>query len=151
MIVNFYKCSDTPNVANKTITDAVSKTNVHPVHPCNILQPTLEIDANTSLYSYNYAYIQDFSRYYFMSPPTLTTGGKMIVQLSVDVLKTYISDMANCDCIVLRNERVPTLVPDNQLPIDVNNFFIQGIDFADTPFTNTPQSDSDKPYILITR
>jgi hypothetical protein len=151
MVVNFYKCGDAPNVAHKTLTGAITRTNVHPVHPCNLLQPVLEIDRDTTLYNYNYAYILDFEKYYFMSPPTLTTGGKMIIQLSVDVLTTFINDVSNCDAIVLRNENAPTLVPDSQLPIDVNQYFVQGIDFASTPFTNIPQSESDKPYILITR
>lgn len=151
MIVKFYKTEDAPNVVDKSLSSEVVKSNVHPVQPCNILQPTLEIDANTSLYDYNYAYIPDFVRYYYMSAPTLTTGGKMIVQLSVDVLKTYDDSIRLCNATILRNESVPTLVPDDKLPIDSNRYFVQGIDFGQTPFSNTPQSESDKPYILITR
>lgn len=151
MVVKFYKTEDAPNVVNKVLSNEIVKSNVHPVHPCNILQPTLEIDANTTLYTYNYAYIPDFGRYYYMSAPTLTTGGKMIVQLSVDVLKTYVADIRSCSATILRTESVPTLVPDDKLPIDSNRYFVQGIDFDQTPFTNVPQSESDKPYILITR
>lgn len=151
MVIQFFKTEDAPNVVDKTLTGEILKSNVHPVHPCSILQPTLEIDANTVLYSYNYAYIPDFGKYYFMSPPTLTTGGKMIVQLSVDVLTTYADSIRQCSATILRTEGAPTLVPDDKLPIDSNRYFVQGIDFGATPFTNIPQSEDDKPYILITR
>ena len=151
MIVQLLKTEDAPNVVDKIVSGEIIKTNVHPVHPCSILQPTLEIDANTTLYEYNYAYIPDFGRYYYMSAPTLTTGGKMIVQLSVDVLKTYANSIRMCSATILRTEGAPTLVPDDKLPIDSNRYFVQGIDFGATPFTNIPQSESDKPYILITR
>lgn len=152
MTVKFYKTENAPNVVNKVLTDEVSKTNVHPVHPCSILQPTLEIDANTSLYSYNYAYIPDFDRSYFMSAPTLTTGGKMIVQLNVDVLKTYANSIRQCYATILRNERVPVnACIDNKLPVDANKFYTEGIKFDATPFKLTAQTLGQKPYILIVR
>ena len=150
MIVKFYKTEDAPNVVDKVISNEVSKSNVHPVHPCNILQPTLEIDTSTALYDYNYAYIPDFGKYYFMSPPTLTTGGKMIVQLSVDALKTYADSIRQCNATILRNERVPVnSCVDSKLPVDTSKFYTEGIKFPNTKFTN--QYGVGFPYILIVR
>lgn len=152
MIVKFYKSENAPNDADKVLSGEITKNNVHPVHPCNILQPTLEIDTSTALYSYNYAYIPDFGKYYFMSPPTLTTGGKMIVQLNVDVLKTYADSIRQCPATILRNERVPVnACIDSKLPVDANKFYTEGIKFTSTPFKLTAQTLGQKPYILIVR
>lgn len=80
--------------------------NMNPVSETNILNPTFTVDYDESLLSYNYAYItfDNIKRYYFVSPPEIIQGGRLMFQFNVDVLMT--AGLVNCTGVFTRNERV---------------------------------------------
>ena len=131
MTVDFYKTTDAPNVANKTLTDKKSVENVKPFNPCNIDEPSFLMDYDSTLNSYNYCYVSEFGKYYYVSPPTLETGHKMRINCTCDVLKTYYDDICNCVGMITRSESVgaPSEIPDTQLPVNPNNVELKTIPF----------------------
>lgn len=70
---------------------------------CSMLSPTIILDIGTtdSPYSYTYAYIDDFKRFYFINDWTFN-GPTWIATMTVDVLATYKSDILNSTLYVLR-------------------------------------------------
>lgn len=55
---------------------------------CNIIAPRIELTGTGNPSAYNYCYIPDFARYYFVKAWTWAPG-KWIAELSVDVLASY--------------------------------------------------------------
>lgn len=56
--------------------------------PSSILTPVIELDNKIEFKNYTYAYIPDFSRYYFITDIT-ATGLIWVYTLNIDVLATY--------------------------------------------------------------
>lgn len=62
---------------------------MNPVDATNLLSPSFTIDYDASILNANYAVVDDFNhRSYFVSPPTLIKGGRLLFQFSVDVTQT---------------------------------------------------------------
>lgn len=90
-----------------------------------VINPTIEIDLaiteNPS--QYNYAYIPNFNRYYFIDEWKFA-GRLWIATLSVDVLATYKTEIGNHDLYVLRaSAEYDGRVVDNLYPTKVNSIF----------------------------
>ena len=65
----------------------------------SIINPTILVE-HSNLSVYNYAYIPEFKRYYFVSEMSSVRNGLWRVSLSVDVLESYKTDILNLSCIV---------------------------------------------------
>ena len=74
------------------------------IEPTNILTPEISINigytANPT--SYNYAFMQDFNRYYFVTNWAYNRG-LWIATMSVDVLASWKTDIGNSDKYILRS------------------------------------------------
>ena len=68
-----------------------------------IIKPKVMIEAS-DLRSYDYAYIPEFDRYYFITEKTSYRTGLWIVDMEVDVLETYKNDIKNLHCIIEATE-----------------------------------------------
>lgn len=56
--------------------------------------------------SFNYAYIAEFSRYYFLSEaPICVSANLWELHFHVDVLFTYRQEISNCDALISRQEK----------------------------------------------
>ena len=65
----------------------------------SIINPTILVE-HSNLWVYNYAYIPDFNRYYFVSEITSVRNSLWRVSLKVDVLESFKNDILNLNCIV---------------------------------------------------
>ena len=98
---------------------------------CNILNPQIIIESNITLVRFNYAYIPDFFRYYYVTDIDVvrTDGNKSLyrLSLSVDVLMSYRDEIRKLRVILRRQEnKVTPNIVDTKLPCDVNysiNYF----------------------------
>lgn len=80
-----------------------SSFNVRLKENCSIISPSLLFEADNNVVKYNYAYIPDFNRYYFISSWT-TEGNKLWrADLTVDVLATYRNEIGNSTQYVVRS------------------------------------------------
>ena len=121
MTVVFYTTSDSPIVADKALTTLATKTGT-PTTDININTPVLAFSYDSTIAAANYAYIQDFGKYYFLKTPVLTTDGRMIFTFEVDVLKTYYNSLKQCNATVIRSQSIGSNdVPDSRLPVNPNS------------------------------
>lgn len=70
--------------------------------PISLLTPVIRIEAGTTTPTWNYCYIPDFKRYYYIAEWTHIEG-VWIAQLSCDVLASYKDSIGNQDMYVLRS------------------------------------------------
>lgn len=104
--VKFYTVKDDTIVINKTLGDATTKTGVKIKGDCSVLSPTLVLKYDETLASANYCYIDaPYNRYYYLSPPVLSPGGKMTFMGSVDPLMSWKDDIESLSVIVSRKQR----------------------------------------------
>lgn len=105
MVIKLYKTLDDPKTVNKTLTDELIVSGIAR-DPVNITDPVLEIQAdNTTLAGYNYAYIEDYARYYFVEPQNDSYNLNTLV-LHCDVLKTARPWLLSRLATITRNERL---------------------------------------------
>lgn len=68
-----------------------------------VLNPTVVMDFGNTYPGYNYAYISEFGRYYWINEMTSMGGGLWNVSMSVDVLATYKSAIGAANKYILRS------------------------------------------------
>lgn len=103
MTIQFYKIADMANKINKRIPDTPALTIQGTLKDrCSMLDPVITIQ-NSSVPDYNYAYIPEFNRYYFVSPATNLGAVLWSVTMHVDVLYTYRQQIMTAPCIVAKS------------------------------------------------
>lgn len=125
MNIKLYKCSDDPNKINKTLSN--EKTVACQITMgCPVCSPEIYIDTFVDYSTYNYCYIPDFNRYYFINEMTPQDAQHITLSLGVDVLYTYKDIILNHEFLILRNEnQTDTKIVDNSYPLKVNKQFEQ--------------------------
>lgn len=71
--------------------------------PTSIINPVISIEY-TNPTGFNYIYIQEFGRYYFVNGMSIESDKLIVLSAHVDVLKTYASAIPNFNAVVKRNE-----------------------------------------------
>ena len=98
MQINFYKNSSEKNKIGKSLSSGLTLSgNLR--DECSITSPSILVEA-TSLVDYNYCYIPEFKRYYFISDITSVRNNLWRVSLKCDVLESFKSDILKLSCIV---------------------------------------------------
>lgn len=99
----FYKISNVNNKVNKTLPDTPDLTLEGTLRDaCDILNPVIKIE-KSGVPDYNYVYIPEFGRYYFMAPAKSIHNNIWEVSLHVDVLYTYRQQILTAPCIVAKS------------------------------------------------
>ena len=98
MQINFYKNSSEKNKIGKYLSSELTL-NGNLRDECSITSPSILVEA-TSLVDYNYCYIPEFKRYYFISDITSVRNNLWRVSLKCDVLESFKKDILNLSCIV---------------------------------------------------
>lgn len=109
----------------------------------NIINPVILIELN-EINNYNYCYIPDFNRYYFITDITVIRTGLFAISLMVDVLESFKTDIKNLSVILLNTQNVGT---NNYLPSQVFRNNVK----SKTDILNFPNGLNDSgEFILIT-
>ena len=98
MQIKFYKNSSEKNKIGKSLSSELTL-NGNLRDECSITSPSILVEA-TSLVDYNYCYIPEFKRYYFISDITSVRNNLWRVSLKCDVLESFKSGILNSSCIV---------------------------------------------------
>lgn len=73
--------------------------------PTSAMNVSIEIEkTNPLLYDYNYMYINEFKRYYFIDEIINTSNKRWIVNASVDVLMSFKNDILSTSAIIDKSE-----------------------------------------------
>lgn len=95
------------NFVTKSISDVATATGSLRAG-CNILDPVIEIESvldTDILDRVNYAYIEEFRRYYYVTDIRLDITGLWTFSMHVDVLMTYADDIRQQNAIVARQAK----------------------------------------------
>ena len=98
MQIKFYKNSSEKNKIGKSLSNELTL-NGNLRDECSITSPSILVEA-TSLVDYNYCYIPEFKRYYFISDITSVRNNLWRVSLKCDVLESFKTDILKLSCIV---------------------------------------------------
>lgn len=125
MEIKLYKCADDKRVLSKTLSGAVSKTCVVKDDNNSILNPRVQIAQFSAFKDYNYAYIPDYGRYYYIDDMAVDLGGLISLALSVDVLQTYSAQIRATKALIYRqSQNFNPLIADSLLQSQVNEVTI---------------------------
>lgn len=140
MNILLYKTTNANNDLNKTISDKVELVGALR-EASSVIAPSILIQSNPI--GYNYAYIPEFGRYYYIKNITAFRKGAYIVDLKCDVLMSFKEEILNMSGIVSRLTN-----GDNYAARDVKTKCLEThrrLDFPETPFTRNGS------YILISK
>lgn len=140
MNILLYKTTNANNDLNKTINDKVELVGSLR-EASSIIAPSILIQSNPI--GYNYAYIPEFGRYYYIKNITAFRKGAYIVDLKCDVLMSFKEEILNMSGIVSRlTTGSPYVQRDVLCKVTETH---KRIDFPATPFTK------NGTYILIAK
>lgn len=115
MNITLYNTKSPNNTVNKTLTNAYNIT-VQLKTPTNVLKPTI-ILGGVNITGYNYCYIPDFGRYYYISDMATEYANINERTLEVDSLMSWGSGIKGLFAIVERQQNFYNLyLPDLQFP-----------------------------------
>ena len=140
MNILLYKTTNANNDLNKTISDKVELVGALR-EASSIIAPSILIQSNPI--GYNYAYIPEFGRYYYIKNITAFRKGAYIIDLKCDVLMSFKDEILNMSGIVSR-----LTDGDNYANRDIKTKCLEThrrLDFPETPFTRNGS------YILISK
>ena len=140
MNILLYKTTNANNDLNKTISDKVELVGALR-EASSIIAPSILIQSNPI--GYNYAYIPEFGRYYYIKNITAFRKGAYIIDLKCDVLMSFKEEILNMSGIVSRLTN-----GDDYATRDIKTKCLEThrrLDFPETPFTRNGS------YILISK
>lgn len=140
MNILLYKTTNANNDLNKTISNKVELVGALR-DASSIIAPSILIQSNPI--GYNYAYIPEFGRYYYIKNITAFRKGAYIVDLKCDVLMSFKDEILEMSGIVSRlTTGSPYVQRDVLCKVTETH---KRIDFPATPFTR------NGTYILIAK
>lgn len=136
MTITFYKTVSEKNRVDKTLTDSKIITGTLK-EKTSIISPSLivKVSNNFNIFDYNYCYIQDFNRYYFINEITNINANLFDIDLTIDVLMTYKISILNLECKI---EKYSGSNPNNKLNTS-DDYTTTKIEYT-YPFTNLDNS-----------
>ena len=104
MTVIFYKYNGIKNKINKTLENGLTVNDVIMRNDFDITDFELLIKDTTFSSEYNYCYIQDLGRYYFIESVEKMNGTIYKIRLTVDVLKSFSTQIENINAVITKSE-----------------------------------------------
>ena len=104
MTVIFFKYNDIKNKINKTLENGLTVNDVVIQNDFDITDFELLIKNSDFNSEYNYCYIQDLGRYYFIESVEKMNGTIYRIRVSVDVLKSFSMQIENIQAIITKSE-----------------------------------------------
>ena len=104
MTVIFYKYDGIKNKINKTLENGLTVNDVVIQNDFDITVFELLIKDTNFNSEYNYCYIQDLGRYYFIESVEKMNGTIYKIRLTVDVLKSFSTQIENIQAVITKSE-----------------------------------------------
>ena len=149
MNITLYKTKSANNVINKNLASEKNLgNNCILADNTSVTSPTVIIGGIKSLDSisdYNYAYIPQCHRYYYINDIIALSGGRVKLVLTVDVLKTYASDILASTQLVTRQKNQGKMYLAN------TDWTIDGRTYLRSQYFNENHFDTQNDtFVLIT-
>lgn len=104
MTIKLYKTPSEVNKVTKVLTDELSLTG-ELRESSSVITPNIKIE-DDDLTDYNYAYIPEFGRYYFITNITSVRNNLWELAMRVDVLMTYADEIKANTAVIARNSNL---------------------------------------------
>lgn len=126
MNITFYKNTDEVASFPKNLSDGHLVTGALRSE-CDVLNPIIEFSGFNPALDYNYAYIDKFRRYYFITGSNAVREDVTEISFHVDVLQTYADKILQHEAFVNRSTNVynPWII-DDKIPL-YQNFEVKSI------------------------
>lgn len=135
--VDLYKNTSPVEKIGKDLTDQQSITDVLLKRDTSILRPVLLVNDARGVTDFNYMYISEFSRYYFIDDIRSTHNNIWEISAHVDVLETYKDEiLANQAVIRRQTNRFNTYLNDPEWKVYANENVV-AYKFNSTGFSKT--------------
>lgn len=141
MIIYNYKGQ--PNTINKKLTP-LGTINVALRPEINVHNPTIKIQIPPNMYGFNYVYIEELKKYYFIDNFMYLGGNTNLLTLSLDVLQTYKDVILQSNALIVESDNV-----NRDLSVNSNVFNV----FPKTDILHFPNSklfDKEGSIIMVT-
>ena len=121
MDIIFYNNTSPKIALDKTLTNATTLTGSLR-EQCSLIDPVINVES-ANVFNFNYCYIADFGRYYFIKEVTSVRNGLWRVVMHVDVRSSFKTEIRNNEPILERSENLYNLyIPDELLTIEQDNW-----------------------------
>lgn len=141
--VKIYKNSSAPDYFDKVLSGETSLS-CDFKQPIDVENPTIYISATDSYDDYNYCYIEEFGRYYFMKP-IAGNGQTITYQCKSDPLMSFRNQIRQCPVVIARNPwHWDLYLPDPKIPVEARTIS------AVKKFPNSHFTGDGNCYILTT-
>ena len=110
--ISLFKTVSENNRVVKTLTDE-KQLSGELRNQTSVLNPSIRIESEDNISAYNYAYISEFGRYYYITDIVSVRTNCWTVSLRCDVLMSYSDQIKNITGVVVRQESNP-----NKLLVD---------------------------------
>lgn len=133
MVLELYNNPKEPNFVNKTPHLRLIKSMGGELRErCSIINPSILLqDTSFRFTEVNYAYIEEFDRYYFIDDITIVGTNLVQIDLSIDVLNTYKTLIDENSAYIDRNQFAT-----NQNLVDDKRIFETGVNIEDIHISN---------------
>lgn len=144
MLIELYTTASPRKTLNKSLSNKKELTGTLRAQS-SVMSPVFTIEDNGSVVGYNYAYIPDFRRYYYIKEITAVRTNLFELALEVDVLKTYNYQIRGNRAIIDRTQAGATA------NVYIENSTVVNTTQEETATYNFSGGFNDTPeYILIT-
>lgn len=141
--VKIYINSSGPDYLDKTLSGETS-VDCEFKAPVDIENPTIYIAAGASYDQYNYCYISEFGRYYYMTP-VAGTATTLTFECKSDPLMSFKAAIKACPAVISRNPwHWDLYLPDPKIPVETRTLSAV-LNFPENYFSGT-----NNCYILTT-
>lgn len=123
MTIKTYRFLGDSRKIDKTLTLVRTYSNADIVGDMSIQSPiiSLQLDSFTDVINFNYIYIPELRRYYYVENSTIREDGFVQIQCRVDVLKSFKTDiLASTQYVDRQENKCSYQVPDNGYTIKSN-------------------------------
>ena len=123
MTIKTYRFLGDSRKVDKTLTPVKTYSNAVIVGDMSIHTPTisLQLDSFTDVINFNYIYIQELRRYYYVEESTIREDGFVQIRCRVDVLKSFKNDiLASTQYIDRQQNKCTYQLPDGMYNIKSN-------------------------------
>lgn len=123
MTIKTYRFLGDSRKVDKTLHDVSTYSNAVIVGDMSIQNPTisLQLDSFTDVINFNYIYIPELRRYYYVVDSTIREDGFVQLKCKVDVLKSFKADiLASTQYVERQQNKCTYQLPDNLYNIKSN-------------------------------
>lgn len=105
MEIKLYKCLDEKNKITKTLADELVITGALR-GSSSVISPNIMVETRPT--DYNYAYIEEFGRYYFIKNITAVRKNAFLIEMNVDVLMSFSDEILLLSAVIDSGSEPPS-------------------------------------------